>query len=180
MTTAGNCITSTTRNGYLSLRRVYEPQTLKLIIVAESPPISGRYFYNPDGAITEPLFAALIMKQLNLSPGTKEAGLRAFQGRGWLLVDATYEPVNKLTDAGRNNVIHRDYPSLRHDLRQLTGKQAIPLVLLKANVCRTLQPKLIADGFNVINQREVVYFPSNGRQNEFHKQFADLLNVAGL
>ena len=46
------------RSEYLSLRRRYKPKTIKLIIVAESPPTSGKYFYDPEGRITEPLFAA--------------------------------------------------------------------------------------------------------------------------
>jgi hypothetical protein len=176
MSPAGRSITSITRDEYVALRRSYEPEALKLIIVAESPPASGRYFYNPDGAITEPLFAAL-MKQLNVSPSTKEAGLQAFHRRGWILVDATYEPVNTLTNSGRDKVIHRDYPSLCQDLRRLIGKQVVPIILITANVCRILQPKLVADGFNVINRNEVVCFPSTGQQTKFHKQFGDLLNA---
>jgi len=30
------------------------------VIIAELPPISGKYFYNPKGEISEPLFAALM------------------------------------------------------------------------------------------------------------------------
>ena len=43
---------------------------------------SGRYFYDPAGAPREPLFAAL-MKQLRVSPSTKEDGLLGFQRSGW-------------------------------------------------------------------------------------------------
>jgi hypothetical protein len=83
------------RSHYLSLRRCYEPKNISLVVIAESPPASGVYFYNPAGAVTEPLFAALT-RQLGLSPVTKKDGLREFQRRGWVLVDATYEPVNQL------------------------------------------------------------------------------------
>ena len=85
-----------TRSEYLDLRHHYEPRSVKLGVIAESPPASGLYFYDPTGALSEPLFAAL-MKQLRLSPTTKEEGLREFQRSGWVLVDATYEPVNKVT-----------------------------------------------------------------------------------
>jgi hypothetical protein len=78
---------------YLSLRSRYEPENIRLVIIAESPPASGLYFYNPTGARSEPLFAAL-MRQLGISPISKENGLLEFQRRGWVLVDATYEPVN--------------------------------------------------------------------------------------
>jgi hypothetical protein len=81
------------RSEYLDLRRLYEPQSLvRLVIIAESPPASGKYFYDPTGATSEWLFAAL-MKQIGFSPSNKEEGLREFQRRGWILIDATYEPV---------------------------------------------------------------------------------------
>ena len=50
------------RSDYLSFRRKFEPASVKLVIVAESPPASGKYFYNPAGVVTEHLFTAL-MKQ---------------------------------------------------------------------------------------------------------------------
>jgi hypothetical protein len=106
------------RSQYLSLRRCYEPKNISLVVIAESPPASGRYFYNLAGAVTEPLFAAL-MRQLGLSPVTKKDGLREFQRRGWVLVDATYEPVNQLSSTRRDRVICRDYRSLHEDLATL-------------------------------------------------------------
>jgi hypothetical protein len=83
------------RSEYLALRNEFQPDSVRLVIVAESLPTSGKYFYNPTGAITEPLFEAL-MQQLGFAPDTKESGLREFQRRGWVLIDATYEPVNAL------------------------------------------------------------------------------------
>jgi hypothetical protein len=48
-------------------------------------------------------------------------------------------------------IIIRDYPLLRDDLASLLSDQSVPLVLIKKNVCRILQPKLVEDGFNVLN-----------------------------
>ena len=44
----------------MRLRRAYTPERLKLAIVAESPPASGKYFYDDKGKVSEPLFAALM------------------------------------------------------------------------------------------------------------------------
>lgn len=164
-----------TREDYLTLRRIYEPKRPKLIIVAESPPASGLYFYDPTGAVTEPLFAAL-MKQAGILAATKEAGLRAFQRKGWVLADATYEPVNELVEPARNKVIVRDYPLLKEDLETLMDSgRPTPLVLIKANVCRILEDRLTKDGFNVLNHGVVVPFPSTGHQHRFHEAFAAIL-----
>jgi hypothetical protein len=170
------------RGYYLGLRREYEPEVAKLVIVAESPPASGKYFYDPTGSTNEPLFAALA-RQLGFSPATKESGLREFQKRGWMLVDATYRQVDKLPkDASedRNAVIEKDHPLLLDDLSNTLSDRRTPLILIKANVCRVLEPLLTKEGFNVINGGRVIYFPSTGQQKKFEKQFADVLESAGL
>jgi len=162
------------RGEYLSLRR--EPRIVKLVIVAESPPASGKYFYNPEGAVSEPLFSALML-QLDLVAPSKESGLRAFQRRGWVLVDATYEPVN-VDGKNRDHVIIRDYHLLHDDLAAMLADRMTPIALVKENVCRLLEHRLTQDGFNVLNRGRVVYFPSTGRQKEFQQQFTEILKTA--
>jgi hypothetical protein len=166
------------RDYYLRLRRVYEPENIRLVIVAESPPASGKYFYDPTGSTNEPLFGA-IMLQLGRSPISKEVGLRELQERGWVLVDATYQPVDKLTKEAshdRDAIIASDYPLLLDDLASLMPNRSIPLVLIKANVCRILGPLLSKDGFSVLNGGRAIYFPSHGRQTEFKQQFSTVLS----
>ena len=164
------------RGEYLSLRREFEPTTVKLVIVAELPPASGKYFYDRDGKVSEPLFNAL-MKQLGIQPKTKFEGLREFQRRGWVLVDATYEPVNARDKPARDLVIARDFPELCGDLKRLLAScwSEIPLILIKANVCKLLEPKLKEDGFNVLNKCRSVHFPSHGRQPDFDRQFREIV-----
>jgi hypothetical protein len=165
---------------YRDLRHRYAPAPIGLVIVAESPPSSGKYFYDPAGARSEPLFAAL-MKQLRFSPLAKEDGLREFQRRGWVLVDATYEPVDKgFTRSGRDKAIERDYSLLHNELQGLTRDHSPPLVLIKKNVCKILEPKLVKNGFKVLNRGKAVPFPSTGRQKEFHQQFGAILEAAAF
>jgi hypothetical protein len=165
----------TQRSEYLSFRRTFEPASVKLAIVAESPPASGKYFYNPAGAVTEPLFSALML-QLGFAPTSKESGLRKFQQRGWVLVDATtYEPVNALDNQDRDLMITRDYHLLRDDLASMLPNRSTPVILVKSNICRLLGHKLTEDGFNVLNNGSVVYFPSTGRQKDFQRQFSAIL-----
>jgi hypothetical protein len=159
---------------YLTLRNAFAPKPVRLAIIAESPPKSGLYFYNPNGKVTEPLFAAM-MEHLRSEPRTKDEGLREFQRHGWVLVDATYEPVDGPTDTKRDQVILRDYPLLRADLTAMLPGQSVPIILVKANVCRLLEPRLREDGFNVLNAGAEVYFPSSGQQNKFREQFGAIL-----
>jgi hypothetical protein len=165
-------MTQKPRSEYLSMRREFEPtsERVKLVIVAESPPIGGKYFYNTSGEVTEPLFRALMRELGHITLKTKSEGLRKFKQRGWVLVDATYEQVNALDSPTRDRAILRDYSQLCDDLKQLlsTRWKKVPLVLIKANVCRLLEPLLKADGFNVLNPRgHIVPFPSHGHQSKF-------------
>lgn len=164
---------------YHRLRRQYQPAQVRFVIVAESPPASGLFFYDSSGKVTEPLFAA-IMKQLGRKPATKQAGLQALKEAGWLLVDATYIPVDKLPPKVREKTICNSYDTLRADLKALLPDKTTPIVLIKANVCRFLEQKLAAHGFNVINQGEVIPFPANGHQGEFSEHFGAVMRRADI
>jgi hypothetical protein len=165
---------------YHLLRRQFEPTDAKLLIIAESPPASGLYFYDPTGRVGEPIFAAF-MEQLGVKPAEKSAGLREMQQRGWLLIDATYEPIDKKfksRDPCRDAVLIRDYEVLKQDIAAVSGGRKVPIILIKENVCRVLDPLLSADGFNVLNRGRKVYLPINGNQGHFRQQFPALLAEA--
>jgi hypothetical protein len=105
---------------------------------------------------------------------------RSLSERVWILVDATYQPINELSESARELVIAQDYPLLREDLTTLLPDRSIPIILIKVNVGRILEPKLANDGFNVINRGSPIYFPSSGQQNRFKQQFASIMETAGL
>ena len=151
---------------YIKLRNKYLPSDLRVIFVAESPPVSGKYFYNEDGSLGEPLFRAM-MNLLNIKPATKKEGLKAFRQTGHLLVDATYTPVNRIQGKRRELAILSDYNNLTHDLKNLCENKNPDVILIKANICRLLERKMRSDGFNVKNGSVIVPFPSSGQQKNF-------------
>ena len=95
-----------------------------------------------------------------------------------MLADATYEPVNvdAYKKVERNGIIMRDYPLLRDDLLSLTPDRSVPIIVIKSSVCELLDPALSSDGFNVLNRGRKIFFLSNGRQSDFHRQFDDVLS----
>src|SRR3954454_20757477 len=125
---------------YHRLRREYEPENPSLLIVAESPPASGLYFYDRSGKVSEPIFSAFMVR-LSIKPPNKDAGLREMQRKGWVLVDATYEPIDKKfkkRDPKRDAVLLRDYYLLKEDILALSSGRKLPIILIKENVCRVL------------------------------------------
>jgi len=107
-------------------------------------------------------------------------GAARLQRRGWILLDATYEPVDGLKLSKRNKVIERDYPLLVAALIEISPDKSVPIVLVKKNVCEMLDRWLTDDGFNVLNKGVKVHFPSHSRQRNFRAQFPPLLKSAGL
>lgn len=145
------------------MRNNFTPSLVLLTFILESPPKSGKYFYDHTGSINEPLFSAM-MKLLEIQARTKREGLVQFMNRGYLIVDSTYNPVNDLKRKKRNEAILLDFESLLKDLKNLSKKGTFPLFLVKANICRILGSKLSQKGYEIVNQDRVVPFPSHGNQ----------------
>jgi hypothetical protein len=164
------------RTEYMRLRAPYLPQHRRIVFVLESPPKSSLYFYNSDGRVSEPLFSAMMKDVIGTRPNSKDEGLCEFAHRGFLLIDATYTPVNHdhLTPRERNKRILDDLPVLIGELREYVGRKT-RVVLVKANVCVLLEPILTMHGFPVLNRGKVIPFPSTGQQNRFREAVCEVL-----
>ena len=160
---------------YLNLRHKYHPKVLKLIFILESPPVSGKYFYDPTGKTTEPLFSAM-MRLLGYIPADKKDGLEFFKEKGYLIIDATYKQVNKLKGKMRDDTILADYKNLLSDLNSINPDKNIPIILVKSNICKILEGRLSSDGFDIINRGTAIPFPSHGQQKRFHSAALEILN----
>jgi hypothetical protein len=162
------------RGYYRRLRKKYTPQRIKLAIVAESPPSSGKYFYDANGKVGEPLFKALMKHEVTTQTRVVPLYVLGLLTRFGQLVHRLVGGVHKnpafLLKAVkavcfcRGRVLEAD----------VLGRP--PLILIKKNVCQILEPMLADEGFNVLNRGRVVYFPSHGRQTAFHRQFKQILS----
>lgn len=165
---------------YKKLRNVYKPKNIRAVFVLESPPKSGKFFYNPEGKVTEPLFKAM-MELIGYTPIGKRDGLREFKHRGFIIVDAIYVPVNDIKNENRRNEqIMLKYPFLLKDLNTLISDKRTPLILVKKNICQLLEHSLKKDGFTVANNGIVVYFPFPVQQGKFLEQVALVLEKSGI
>lgn len=160
---------------YLNLRNKYLPEKLKLIFILESPPASGKYFYDETGKTSEPLFLALMKALDNYKPINKKDGLNYFKSKGYFLVDSTYKPVNRMKGKERDNTILTDFSELIADLESLNPLKTTPIILVKANVCKLLEIRLKSKGFIVLNKRNRVPFPSTGQQKRFQAAICNII-----
>ncbi len=170
------------KSEYLKMRGDFTPkprEQIKCIFVLESPPDSENYFYKIEGKKTEPLFSAM-MKIIDESPKDKNEGLILLRDKGFLLVDATYTPVNKIKkESVKNKIILDDFENLISDLRQIMGVKVIPLILVKKNIC-LLEPRLAKKGFTVLNNGTMIPFPAFGHQKRFHEIVKKILSESNL
>lgn len=164
---------------YKEMRDAYKPETMRAIFILESPPKSGKYFYNPAGNVNEQLFKAL-MQFAGIEHGKKEEGLRQFRDRGFFVVDASYQPVNNLKGKARDNKILEEYGALVHDLNFINPDRTIPLILVKKNICKLMEPRLKNAGFKVANDGVSVPFPGSGRQRDFRERIARIAASLGI
>lgn len=167
-----------TETDYRNYREPFRPAAIRAVVIAESPPASGLYFYRTDGKPTEPLFKAMMDEFLGRSYLSKDEGLTAFRDAGFLLLDATYTQVNQRED--RDDVIRADYGKLKAEFDRIAVPKETPLILVKKNVCEILEPLLVGDGYHVANQGQVIYFPSTGQQGRYRDQVRPILERLGM
>jgi len=157
---------------YLKLRNKFIPDNLKIIFLLESPPASGKYFYDPAGSKGELLFRTM-MKLIDYEPKTKLDGLNEFKNRGYLLIDSTYFQIDKIADRKqRNLIIIKDISDLIDDLAKIIKRKRIKIVPVQKNVCQILSGPLKSVGFNIINND--IPFPDPSQQKVFFKKMKEI------
>lgn len=158
---------------YSHLRDPFTPGEVKLVMLFESPPVSGMYFYDPEGRTTEALYSA-IMKLFGWKPTFKTEGLQWFCDAGMILLDATYQQVNGMTLKQRRHIMRADYPDL------IARLPDAPVMIGMSAVYDAVNDLLIKDGVYVINGPIKVPFPANGRQRQFHEKAGAVLSDFGI
>jgi hypothetical protein len=143
---------------YKKLRKKYIPEICRLILVFESPPAPGKYFYDDSGSVDEPLYKFMMKCFCPFDPVIKKNGLKEFKRLGILLVDASYKPVNKLSPQKRKKAILKNYPNLEADLKKIIGRNHTKVLIVGTGLRKILEP-LLEQKFYVINDGENLPFP---------------------
>ena len=142
------------------LRSSYKPFPVNLLFVGESPPASGRFFYQRD--------SGLYRAMRDVFQVADEDFLTAFQSSGCYLIDLCPEPVDRLA------------PQLRREICRANETRL-------ANAIATLQPARIATLLRSIEdnvnqaaelggwQGPLIHLPYPGRWSKHRKVFEEAL-----
>jgi len=168
---------------YISVRDEYKPcgQT-RFLLIAESPPASGGYFYFDKATGRDNLFRET-MKALALFPENgrkmqkdfdKVPLLKEFQSRGFFVVDASYSPVDKIPKSReRKRIIIRDIPRLVNETMKLNPEK---IIIIKKSIFEPARKALEQAGFSekILNKAPLP-FPSHGHQRTYRMRLRELV-----
>jgi hypothetical protein len=171
-----------TREDYARARQKYRPDKIRILLVAESPPSSGGYFYFPRMIGKDHLFRET-MKALELWPldgplkidCDKRPTLEKFRARGFFLIDTCELPVDKL-------------PPRQRRISTLEGASTLPkrvealdpdrILIVKKTVFKPAIQALSKTAFarRILNT-EPLPFPNHGHQKKYRTMLRRLLKT---
>lgn len=107
------------------LRRRYRPKEVRLLLIGESPPASGRFFYKGNSG----LYRAVRDVFATVDPSVNDANfLEMFQARGCYLVDLCSQPVDRMPASLRRATCQESEASLAVTIARLHPRQIATLL----------------------------------------------------
>jgi hypothetical protein len=118
------------------LRRKYRPPEVRLLFIGESPPASGRFFYQGDSG----LYRAVRDAFRAIDPSiTDEGFLTVFQNSGCYLIDTCIDPVDHLDARRRRAACAASERSLSRRIKSLRPDSIVILLRsIQENVRRAV------------------------------------------
>jgi len=116
------------------LRTRYLPDPVRILFVGESPPASGRFFYQADSG----LYRAVRDTFVTAFPLLQESEfLDSFRSLGCYLVDLCSQPVDHRSRSAREYACHAGEIRLTRTIRELHPKMMVAIVRsIRVNVIR--------------------------------------------
>jgi hypothetical protein len=173
------------KNRYARARNKYKPTEVNVLLVAESPPSSGGYFYAEKAIGKDHLFRET-MKALELWPVgrplrkgcDKRPMLEQFRSLGFFLIDTCELPVDKMPPGQRRLSTAKGALTLPNRVKRL-GPAGI--LIVKKTVFSPVSQALSIAGFeNRILNKKSLPFPSHGNQRKFRRMLRRLVSQNGL
>ena len=116
------------------LQSHYRPDRVRILFVGESPPASGRFFYQADSGLYRAVREAFVLAFPSLK---NDEFLHSFSTLGCYLVDLCGEPVDNMTWGARRHACRKGETRLAQKIRALRPQTVVTVVRsIRANVKR--------------------------------------------
>ena len=173
--------TQALKDKYTAARNKYKPNRVNVLLIAESPPSSGGYFYSETTIGKDHLFRET-MKAVKFWPVDrpmrkgcdKKSMLERFRSIGFFLIDTCELPVDKLQPRQRRISTIQGASTLPHRVRELDPTR---IVIVKKTVFKPARQSLTEAGFGdrILNTKPLP-FPSHGNQRKFRTMIRRLVD----
>ncbi len=150
------------------LRKSYKPQKIKLLLIGESPPESGKFFYLESSMIT--FTQRAFENTFNLSFKNNKEFLKYFKKKGCYLDDLSLIPVNGIPPLRKEEVLSGSILSLA---KRLTSYNPEIVVIVLKRIERRVNEAL--DLSRIQCERYTLPFPGNGYQNKYIQKLSKIL-----
>ena len=147
-----------------SLRRSFLPSAVGLLFIGESPPASGRFFYQADSGLYRAMRDAFVA----IDRAAGENFLAAFQAAGCYLIDLCPHPVDHLDSKSRRAACRAAEPSLARTIAQLNPRRI-------ATVVRSIEGNVTAAASRAGWHGPILHLPYPGRWSRHRDIFLALL-----
>ena len=147
------------------VRRKHRPEQVRILFIGESPPASGRFFYERNSGLYRAVRDAFQVIDPCLGDNNF---LPAFQDAGCYLVDLCLTPVDHLDRKSRLRMCVRSEASLGRRIQMLAPETIVTVV-------RSIRPNLDAAIQRTDWKGDIVDLPYPGRWVRNRKEFIKLL-----
>ena len=144
------------------VRERYRPGRIVTLFVAESPPVSGKFFYCGDTAM-----ARYMQRAVEEATVSTDDFLKSFKARGWFLDDLALEPIDHLKGAPRR-------AACRAAQRSLADRIAVYEPLAIVTLLASIRPFVLAAATAAGSTAPIYHlpFPGQGHQRRFLEEMA--------
>ena len=178
-------------SSYESVRVKYKPTSIKVLLIAESPPPapeiqSSRQFYYTDRIRKDDRLFINTIKALYAEAAdvpeaelevAKEPWLNRFKHDGFYMIEALEESqMHEVTKQQRKQRIRDSVPTLIERVKKLAGKDT-KIILIKSNVFEETAEPLRKAGFTVLNH-ELLDYPGHFNQKAYREKLAKYIKEA--
>jgi hypothetical protein len=146
-------------------RRRYRPRVVRILLIGEAPPASGRFFYNEDSGLYHAIRETFVR---TFPESSEERFLEDFCSRGCYLVDLCGRAVDHLDQHDRLVARLRGEPRLAREIADLSPELVVTVVKsIVPNVARAIE--------SARWHGELLSLPYPGRWYRYRKIFQDQL-----
>lgn len=184
-------IMPTSQHNYNNVRGKYRPSSVRILLVAESPPPapdiqSSRQFYytdriRKDDRLFVNTIKALYPETVDMAEAEieaqKEQWLQRFKQDGFYMIEALEDSQeHEVTKKQRQAKIAQSLPRLIERVRELADTHT-KIILIKSNVFEVAASPLREAGYTVLNT-ELLDYPGHFNQRAYREKLASLVKHA--